>query len=34
MTSFASLREATIKLGFASAEQFNALVKPEDMTHV
>jgi fumarate hydratase class II len=33
MTSFASLREAATKLGFVSAEQFDALVKPEDMTH-
>jgi fumarate hydratase class II len=30
----ASLREAAIKLGFVSAEQFDALVKPEDMKHV
>jgi len=28
-----SLREAAIKLGFVSAEEFDALVKPEDMTH-
>jgi fumarate hydratase class II len=28
-----SLREATVKLGFLSAEEFDALVKPEDMTH-
>ncbi len=28
-----SLREAAVKLGFLSAEEFDALVKPEDMTH-
>src|SRR5438046_9441985 len=28
-----SLREAAIKLGFVTAEEFDALVKPEDMTH-
>src|SRR2546425_674009 len=28
-----SLREAAIKLGFISAKEFDALVKPEDMTH-
>jgi fumarate hydratase, class II len=28
-----SLREAAIKLGFISAEEFDAIVKPEDMTH-
>jgi fumarate hydratase class II len=28
-----SLREAAIKLGFISGEDFDALVKPEDMTH-
>ncbi len=28
-----SLREAAIKLGFLTAEEFDALVKPEDMTH-
>jgi fumarate hydratase class II len=31
--SHLSLREAAIKLGFISAEEFDALVKPEDMTH-
>jgi fumarate hydratase class II len=31
--SHLSLREAAIKLGFVSAEEFDALVKPEDMTH-
>src|SRR5271154_5043622 len=31
--SHISLREAAIKLGFVSAEEFDALVKPEDMTH-
>ena len=28
-----SLREAAIKLGYFSAEEFDRLVKPEDMTH-
>ncbi len=28
-----SLREAAIKLGFISAKEFDALLKPEDMTH-
>jgi len=28
-----SLRETAIKLGFLSGEEFDALVKPEDMTH-
>ncbi len=28
-----SLREAALKLGFLSGEDFDALVKPEDMTH-
>jgi fumarate hydratase class II len=28
-----SLREAAIKLGFVSSEDFDALVKPENMTH-
>src|SRR5438046_8807911 len=28
-----SLREAAIKFGFVTAEEFDALVKPEDMTH-
>jgi fumarate hydratase, class II len=28
-----SLREAAIKLGFLTAEEFDALVRPEDMTH-
>jgi len=28
-----SLREAALKLGFVTAEEFDALVKPEDMTH-
>ncbi len=28
-----SLREAAIKLGFISAKEFDALVRPEDMTH-
>jgi fumarate hydratase class II len=28
-----SLKEAATKLGFLSAEEFDALVKPEDMTH-
>jgi fumarate hydratase class II len=31
--SHISLREAAIKLGFVRAEEFDALVKPEDMTH-
>jgi fumarate hydratase, class II len=28
-----NLREAALKLGFISGEEFDALVKPEDMTH-
>ena len=28
-----SLREAALKLGLISGEDFDALVKPEDMTH-
>jgi fumarate hydratase, class II len=28
-----SLRDAAVKLGFLSGEEFDALVKPEDMTH-
>ena len=28
-----SLREAAIKLGYVTAEEFDALVRPEDMTH-
>jgi fumarate hydratase class II len=28
-----SLREAALKLGFLTAEEFDSLVKPEDMTH-
>jgi fumarate hydratase class II len=28
-----SLRETAVKLGFLTAEEFDALVKPEDMTH-
>jgi len=28
-----SLREATVKLGYLSGEEFDALVRPEDMTH-
>jgi fumarate hydratase class II len=28
-----SLRESAIKLGYVTAEEFDALVKPEDMTH-
>ncbi|GAC1701555.1 MAG: class II fumarate hydratase [Candidatus Acidiferrum sp.] len=28
-----SLREAALKLGFVSGEEFDALVRPEDMTH-
>jgi fumarate hydratase class II len=31
--SHISLREAAIKLGFVSAEEFDALVKPAEMTH-
>ena len=31
--SHISLREAAIKLGFVTSEEFDALVKPEDMTH-
>jgi fumarate hydratase class II len=33
MSIFISLREAAIRLGFVSAEEFDALVKSEDMTH-
>jgi fumarate hydratase class II len=28
-----SLREAAVKLGFLTGEEFDALVRPEDMTH-
>ena len=28
-----SLRDAAVKLGFLSGEEFDAIVKPEDMTH-
>jgi fumarate hydratase class II len=28
-----SLREAALKLGYLTAEEFDALVKPHDMTH-
>jgi fumarate hydratase class II len=28
-----TLREAAVKLGFLTAEEFDKLVKPEDMTH-
>jgi len=28
-----SLREAAVKLGFLTGEEFDALVKPEDRTH-
>jgi fumarate hydratase class II len=28
-----SLREAAVKLGFLTGEEFDALVKPEQMTH-
>ena len=28
-----SLKEATLKLGYLTAEEFDALVKPENMTH-
>jgi fumarate hydratase class II len=31
--SHISLREAAINLGYVTAEEFDALVKPEDMTH-
>jgi fumarate hydratase class II len=31
--SHISLREAAVKLGFVTAEEFDTLVKPEDMTH-
>jgi len=31
--SHISLREAALKLGYVTAEEFDALVKPEDMTH-
>jgi fumarate hydratase class II len=27
------LREAAVKLGFLTGEEFDALVRPEDMTH-
>jgi fumarate hydratase class II len=33
MTALISLRQVAIKVGFISAEEFDALVKPEDMTH-
>jgi len=28
-----SLREAAVRLGFLTGEEFDTLVKPEDMTH-
>ena len=28
-----SLREAALKLGYLTAEEFDAAIKPEDMTH-
>ena len=28
-----SLRDAAVKLGFLSGEEFDALVRPEEMTH-
>ena len=28
-----TLREAALKLGFLTAEQFDSWVRPEDMTH-
>jgi fumarate hydratase class II len=28
-----SLRDACVKLGYLSGEEFDALVRPEDMTH-
>jgi fumarate hydratase class II len=31
--SHISLREAALKLGYVTSEEFDALVKPEDMTH-
>jgi fumarate hydratase class II len=33
VTAFISLREAAINLGYVTADEFDALVKPEDMTH-
>jgi fumarate hydratase class II len=33
MNPSASLRDAAIKLGFVSPEEFDARVKPEDMSH-
>ena len=33
MISNISLREAAINLGFVSAKEFDAPVRPEDMTH-
>jgi fumarate hydratase class II len=33
MNAHASLREAALKLGYVTAEEFDALVNPEDMTH-
>jgi fumarate hydratase class II len=33
LNAIIGLCEAAIKLGFVSAEEFDALVKPEDMTH-
>jgi len=33
MSHYDRTSSAAIKLGFVSAEEFDALVKPEDMTH-
>jgi fumarate hydratase class II len=33
MNAHISLREAAIKLGFVTADEFDALVKPEGMIH-
>ena len=33
LVSIISLKEAAVKLGHVTAAEFDALVKPEDMTH-
>ena len=34
MTAFISHREGAINLGYVTGEQFDSLVKPEDITHL
>jgi fumarate hydratase class II len=34
MNAHTSLREAALKLGYVTAEEFDALVKSEDMTRL